>query len=120
MRQLSPRALERWNSGHPPSEAIDDCPAVLDVRESWELDLARLDPGAFRVTHWPMSDIATRLTELADVLPPHHDVVVLCHHGVRSRAVAGFLERNGYGRVWNLDGGIDAIARDLDPRMPVY
>jgi rhodanese-related sulfurtransferase len=46
--------------------------------------------------------------------------VVVCHHGMRSYQVAMYLERAGFPRVYNLQGGIDAWAREIDPAMPRY
>jgi rhodanese-related sulfurtransferase len=48
------------------------------------------------------------------------DIVAICHHGMRSAAVADFLESRGFTRVSNLTGGIDAWAREQDPEMPRY
>jgi rhodanese-related sulfurtransferase len=47
-------------------------------------------------------------------------VVVICHHGSRSMQVAFFLEKNGYAKVHNLSGGVDAWAKTVDPKMPKY
>ncbi|WP_374681881.1 rhodanese-like domain-containing protein, partial [Accumulibacter sp.] len=43
-----------------------------------------------------------------------------CHHGVRSRQVGGFLERQGFTSIYNLSGGVDAWANDVDPAMHKY
>lgn len=93
-------------------DQADDKPLVLDVREPWELGVCALED----VTHIPMGQIPARLTEL----DKERDIVVLCHHGVRSQQVANFLARNGFSRLYNLQGGIDAWARDVDPTTPVY
>lgn len=85
---------------------------LLDVREPWELKIASIQ-GAL---HIPMQDVPDRLDEL----PRDAEVIVLCHHGNRSRVVAGFLEQNGYQRVFNLAGGIDAWAGELGPGMAQY
>ena len=53
-------------------------------------------------------------------LDPERRIVVICHHGIRSRQVAWFLERAGFPKVINLEGGLDAWARTVDPQMPVY
>lgn len=90
----------------------DDAVILLDVREEWELALASV-AGA---THMPMGQVPDRMTELK----PDDAIVVMCHHGSRSATVAGFLIRNGFTRVLNLTGGIDAWARDLDPNVPSY
>ena len=55
-----------------------------------------------------------------DELDAQAEVVVICHHGGRSMQVAMFLEKNGFAKVHNLAGGVDAWARTVDPSMPVY
>jgi rhodanese-related sulfurtransferase len=87
-------------------------PLVLDVREPWEVQVCAL-PGA---KHIPMRDVPTRLAEIER----DRDLVVLCHHGVRSMAVANFLVGQGYARIYNLDGGIDAWAKHVEPGMAKY
>jgi len=85
---------------------------ILDVREPFEIALAPF-PGA---THIPMGDIPSRLTEL----DPDRETVVVCHHGVRSAQVAMYLARQGFERVLNLSGGIDAWSENADPTTPRY
>jgi len=85
---------------------------ILDVREPFEIALAPF-PGA---THIPMGDVPSRLTEL----DPDQETVVVCHHGVRSAQVAMYLAQNGFERVLNLAGGIDAWSEDADPSTPRY
>ena len=46
--------------------------------------------------------------------------MVICHHGIRSRQVAFYLEHLGFTRIVNLSGGVDAWAREVDPEMAVY
>ncbi len=87
-------------------------PLVLDVREPEELALARF-PGAVEI---PMSQIVSRVDELGR----DAEIVVLCHHGVRSAQVAAFLADQGFARVANLVGGIDAWSSLVDPRVPRY
>ncbi|HEX3410004.1 MAG TPA: rhodanese-like domain-containing protein [Candidatus Binataceae bacterium] len=85
---------------------------VLDVREPEEVAIAPF-PDA---VHIPMADIPARLTEL----DPDAEWVVVCHHGVRSAQVAGYLARMGFERVSNLDGGIDAWSLTVDRATPRY
>jgi len=85
---------------------------LLDVREPWELKVARL-AGA---VHVPMAQLAERLADL----DPQREVVVLCRSGARSLAVARFLEARGFRSVANLSGGILAWARDVDPSLATY
>jgi sulfur-carrier protein adenylyltransferase/sulfurtransferase len=85
---------------------------LLDVREPYERDLARIEPSL----HIPMRDVPQRLAEI----PPDRELVVYCHGGARSAMIAGFLESRGYARVANLSGGIDAWSRTVDPKVPRY
>lgn len=88
-----------------------DPPIVLDVREPWELDLARL-AGTLDI---PMNEVPGRLAEL----PRDRDIVVMCRSGGRSAQVAEYLHRMGY-RAQNLTGGILAWASDVDPTIRMY
>ena len=85
---------------------------LLDVREPEELALARM-PGAL---HIPMGEVAGRLHELdAD-----REIVVFCHHGIRSASVVSYLAQRDFGHVVNLAGGIDAWSISVDPSVPRY
>jgi rhodanese-related sulfurtransferase len=87
-------------------------PVLLDVREPWEFDICRID-GAMLV---PMNTIPGRLAELDQ----EAEIVCICHHGARSAQVGSFLERNGFGRVTNLTGGVHAWAMQVDEGMARY
>ena len=91
-------------------------PLVLDVREPWELQTASVTPEGFELLAIPMGVLTQRLAEL----DPERPVACLCHHGARSLRVAAFLDQNGFARVANITGGIDAWTRELDPRVPLY
>jgi rhodanese-related sulfurtransferase len=107
MNNLTPAELAAWLA----DPARPD-PVLLDVREPWEFQTCHI-PGT---RHVPMRELPARLAELE----PGADVVAICHHGARSLQAALFLARQGFARVHNLAGGIDAWARTLDPAMPVY
>jgi rhodanese-related sulfurtransferase len=107
MRTLSAPELAAWLA-----DASRPAPLVLDVREPWEVATVAL-PGSVAI---PMGQITTRADELDAARP----VVCLCHHGMRSLQVAGYLERRGFSDVWNLTGGIDAWSRQVDPSSPTY
>ena len=107
MRQISATELAAWLA-----DASRARPLLLDVREPWEYEKARI-AGAQLV---PMREIPSRAAEL----DPDSEVVVLCHLGGRSMQVALFLEKQGFSRVHNLVGGVDAWARAVDPAVPVY
>jgi len=85
---------------------------VLDVREQWEVAIARL-PGSL---HIPLNEIPLRLKEL----DANSDIIVMCKAGGRSRRAAEFLARSGFRNVSNLTGGIDAWSSDVDPTLPPY
>ena len=87
-------------------------PLLLDVREPWEFDICHI-PGSELV---PMR----RVHELAERIDPQQEIVVICHHGIRSRQVARYLESVGFAHMMNLSGGVAAWARDVDPEMPTY
>jgi len=86
-------------------------PVLLDVRERWEWELARIEGS----TLVPLSEINERYREL----DPDAETVVICHHGARSARVAEALTRAGFNRVSNLEGGLDAYA-DVDDAVPRY
>jgi rhodanese-related sulfurtransferase len=87
-------------------------PLLLDVREPWEYEKARIQ-GATLI---PMREVPARVAEIDD----EKEVVAICHHGGRSLQVAMFLEKQGFKRVHNLMGGIDAWSRSVDPAVPLY
>ena len=107
MKQLHVTELHRWLD-----QPGDGRPQLLDVREAWELAIAKL-PGT---THIPMREIPARWRELRRDRP----LVCVCHHGVRSLQVAIFLARHGFDPIYNLVGGIDAWAREVDPTLARY
>ena len=107
MKQITPAELAAWFD-----DQGRDKPVLLDVREPWEWQTARIE-GA---QHIPMRDIPARLGEL----DPDQEVVAICHHGARSQQVAMFLEKNGFAKIHNLTGGVDAWSRTVDPAVPVY
>lgn len=84
---------------------------LLDVREDWELDVARVP----NVVHIPMGQVAQRLDEL----DRSRQIVVLCRSGRRSLEVTKLLQQNGFEAI-NLSGGILAWSREVDATIPVY
>lgn len=72
-------------------------PKLLDCREPFEWAQVRI-PGSL---HIPMNEIPARLDEL----DPDSEWVVVCAHGNRSYAVAGYLLHNGL-KASSLAGGV--------------
>jgi rhodanese-related sulfurtransferase len=64
----------------------------------------------------PMREVPARFGEIDS----DREVVAICHHGGRSQQVAIFLEKNGFSKVHNLQGGVDAWSRTVDPAVPLY
>jgi rhodanese-related sulfurtransferase len=87
-------------------------PMLLDVREPWEFEVCHID-GSINI---PMGQVSQQLEQLQTA----SEVVVICHHGVRSQQVIGFLQPQLTAELVNLDGGVDAWARAIDADMPVY
>jgi adenylyltransferase/sulfurtransferase len=103
--QLAPATLAEWY-------ASGRSFALVDVREPYEWELARL-PSA---TLLPLGTLA----QSAGDVPRDRDVVLLCHHGMRSQQAAQLLQSLGVTRVFNLSGGIDRWSREVDPGVPRY
>lgn len=90
----------------------DESWQLLDVREPWEIDIASL-PQCVAI---PLAEILSRHREINADKP----VAVICHSGGRSAKVATFLAGQGFSRVANIAGGIDAWAEEVDNSLPRY
>src|SRR5690606_29423760 len=87
---------------------------LLDCRERAEYAVAHIE-GARLL---PMSGLAQRVSELNKYRTS--EVVVYCHHGVRSLRVASWLRQQGFSCVRSMTGGIDAWSLTIDPAVPRY
>lgn len=106
MKQLQPTEIQdRIASG----EAF----TLLDVREQEEWDHCRL-PGAILR---PLSRISDWEVELAS---QPGELIVYCHHGIRSARVCARLRALGHAGPINLAGGIDRWSETVDPELPRY
>ena len=85
---------------------------LLDVREPTEWAICRIE-GSRLV---PLGELSARVAELDRARP----TVCICHHGIRSGHAAAALARLDFGTVYNLAGGIDRWAREVDSSMPRY
>lgn len=103
-RELTaPELAARLASDHPPQ--------LVDVREPWELEIARL-PGSLHVR---LDELADRLSEL----DPRRELVLVCHRGARSLAAQQLAAAAGF-RALSLQGGVDAWAAEIDPTLARY
>lgn len=93
--------------------AAGDLLHLFDVRDPIEFDYCHL-PGSVLL---PLDEVPQR----ADEVPATGEVVLVCHHGVRSAQALTYLQqRHGHTNLLNLRGGIDAWSREVDPTMPRY
>ena len=93
-------------------ERSKETPLLLDVREPWEYNIVHLEDSVLM----PMRQVPVE----ADSLDADREIIVICHHGIRSRQVALFLKARGFSNVINLRGGMDAWARHTDTSLPTY
>lgn len=106
MQQLPVQQLKQW------LDETGNAPLIIDVREPWEHGICRIEPS----TLIPMGQIPARLEELDQ----EKEIIVLCHHGIRSMQVCRFLAHHGFTNLYNVYGGIEAWAREVDPFMEQY
>ncbi|MDQ2825244.1 MAG: molybdopterin-synthase adenylyltransferase MoeB [Verrucomicrobiota bacterium] len=85
---------------------------IVDVREPFEYEIAHIENSKLI----PLSDLPDHLDELDRA----KEIVTLCHTGTRSAGAVDFLKGAGFERTFNLKGGIDAWAAEIDPTMQKY
>lgn len=115
MQSIHPAQLDVWLE-QARADAPEATPIVLDVREPWELQTASVNAQGFELRVMPMRSVPARYLELDKAQP----IACLCHHGARSAQVAHFLMNNGFTRVVNIHGGINAWAHERDSSVPRY
>ena len=86
---------------------------LLDVRELWEFETARITDAKLM----PMGEVPSRANQELD---PEDHIVVICHHGVRSMNVTAWLRQQGFEKAQSMRGGIDAWSRRVDANVPTY
>lgn len=89
-----------------------DAPLLLDVREEEERAFCRIGDGPL-IPVWSIS-------EQWQQLPRDRDIIVYCHHGMRSLNAVQLLRSKGLQRTRSLRGGIDRWSRDIDANVPRY
>jgi len=98
----------------------EDTFILLDIRELQELDCAKLADSRLEVT--PMSRLAREGTNALSESAKSQDstIYVMCHHGNRSAQVTAWLAQQGWKNVFNVRGGIDEYARQIDRSVGSY
>ena len=105
-RELTVRELhERWSAGWRPY--------VLDVRKPYESDIAKLPMIDRLEPHETVGNIAAEL-------PRDREIVVTCRSGGRSARACEALAKLGFDKLYNLEGGILAWSKEIDPSIPTY
>ena len=90
----------------------DNDPLILDVREQWEWNKCHFEYS----TLLPMGQIMANI----DTLDKSQEIVIICHHGIRSMQVARYFDSIGFENIIKLRGGIDAWAKQVDSSMELY
>ena len=107
VRQITPVQLkERLDAG-------DDL-LILDVRQRHEWEISNLEPLGAKLI--PQSEVMSHIDEFDQ----NQEIVVQCRSGVRSANVIMIMQQFGFKNLWNLDGGINRWAQEVDPSLPVY
>lgn len=89
---------------------------LIDVREKNEVEIASIK--GFDVL--PLSEYAEWSGEIKDRYNPNLETIVICHHGMRSAQMCQWLQNQGFTKVKNVSGGIDAYSIVIDPSVPRY
>lgn len=87
-------------------------PLVIDVREPWEAQLCSIE-GSKLV---PLNALPANMALFADA----EEIVIYCHHGMRSLNAAAWLRSQGIDGARSLTGGIERWSTEIDPRVPRY
>ncbi|MCI0397628.1 MAG: molybdopterin-synthase adenylyltransferase MoeB [Chloroflexi bacterium] len=94
--------------------AAGERPFILDVREPHEWDISNLAHlGAVLI---PKGKVLERMNELDTA----QEIVVHCRTGVRSAEIVRLLRQHGFSKLYNLEGGINRWADEVDPSIAKY
>ncbi|HEV3218619.1 MAG TPA: rhodanese-like domain-containing protein [Candidatus Acidoferrales bacterium] len=85
---------------------------VVDVREPWEVQIASI-AGATLV---PLNSLPANMK----LFDGAEEVVIFCHHGMRSLNAAAWLRSQGVDGARSLTGGIERWSTEIDPSVPHY
>jgi rhodanese-related sulfurtransferase len=103
--QIAPQELkQKIDQGAPP--------LVIDVREPWEAQVCSIE-GSKLV---PLNTLPANMALFADA----EEIVIYCHHGMRSLNAAAWLRSQGIDGARSLTGGIERWSTEIDPRVPRY
>ena len=106
MRNFTPEQLQDYLA------QSDNKPILLDVREPWEFEYCSIKDSILI----PMGELASKI----ETLDPLKEVIMICHHGIRSRQMGYYMEQVGFKNITNLGGGVERWAKDVEPEMQRY
>lgn len=86
---------------------------VIDVREPHEYEFSRIEGAELK----PLGQIGRWVDELGD---KSQELILQCHHGMRSDRACQFLAAQGFSNTKNLIGGIDEWSAKIDSNVPRY
>lgn len=89
---------------------------LIDVREENEAEIVFLSP--FKLL--PLSQYEQWESQIKTIFNPDLETIVICHHGIRSANMCQWLMSQGFSKVRNVSGGIDAYAVFVDSSMARY
>ncbi len=110
MHHFSPKQLQQHLM------QCNEPPLLLDVREEWEFEYCNIK-GSILI---PMGELASKLDTLKTEIDPAREIIMICHHGIRSRQMGYYMEQAGFRNITNLDGGVEQWAEDVDTTMKRY
>lgn len=106
MRNFTPKQLKDY------LDQTDTQLLLLDVREQWEFEYCSIK-GSKLIS---MGELPYKLGEL----DPNQEIIMICHHGIRSRQMGYYMEQAGFKSITNLEGGVERWAEDVEPDMKRY
>ena len=106
MRHFTPIQLKEFLA------STNEQPLLLDVRERWEFEYCNIE-GSVLI---PMGQLPDKL----ETLDKSQEIIMICHHGIRSRQMGYYMEQAGFEHITNLDGGVEQWANDVDKTMKRY
>jgi adenylyltransferase/sulfurtransferase len=92
--------------------ARDDKVLFVDVREPWEYQTTHIE-GSVLI---PLREIPSNLARLENA----GQLVLFCHHGMRSLDAAAWLRAQGVDGARSMTGGIERWSTEIDPSVARY
>jgi len=85
---------------------------IIDVREINEFQICNINGELI-----PLGNIPENINKISKDKP----VIIHCHHGMRSEnAILHIMKTGGHRNLYNLQGGINAWASEIDSKMSTY